>query len=201
MKAVAYLGIFVLLVYVAAAVRSSSSLNPIVALERRITSISDYKEDASAQHRLIEWRSALKSIRSNPILGNGLGFQLKFYSPMYSEEDKKEGFESRDFYIHNSYVWVATKMGIIGLALFIIIIVSIVRAGIRQSLVRTGDEKDLMIGLTACLIALCVVSFFGPMFNVDNLAPFIGFAFGAIQMERKSNFKGRSLKNENPVGS
>jgi O-antigen ligase len=189
LKAFAYLTIFVLLVYTGTAMRSASSLSPVVALERRLTSVLGYKEDVSAQHRLEEWTAAINRIQTHPIMGNGLGYQLKFYSPMYSEESKREGFASSDFYIHNSYVWIATKMGIIGLGLFTAIIFSILRTGIHQSLVLKGNEKAVMIGLTSCLVALFVVSFFGPMFNEDNLAPFVGFTFGAIQVVRRSNHR------------
>lgn len=180
------------LVFTVPAFLSGHATNLVVATGRRILSIGKMDEDVSAQHRFNEWNRAIEMIRSRPILGNGLGARVEFYSPLYSESDFKMGYWSNDFYVHNSYLWILTKMGIIGFVMFIMLIGMVMKAGIRRFRVaQNRDERAVLAGLTACLVALMVTSFFGPTFTDDSMTPFVGFAFGAIYALQRSNPPGR----------
>jgi O-antigen ligase len=169
-----------------------SLAEPLLALGSRMGSLGTFEEDASAVHRLREWRAASALIAEHPLVGNGLGSRIQFFSPMYDVVNRREGYWSNDYYIHNSYIWLAVKMGGIGLVLFLALTAALFReclGGLRRWPV--GEPRTVLAGLTACLVALMVISLFGPMFNGTSMTPFMGFLTGAIfvltrEMERRT---------------
>ena len=151
------------------------------ALTERLASIAQYKQDTSAQHRLTEWKTALAAIEAHPVIGNGFGYIITFYSPMYSSYDKQFGFVSKNIYIHNSYIWIFVKMGAIGIILFLSMVLAFIKYGLKSiKAYRSCSGHGYLLGLFASVVSLCVVSFFEPLFNVDNVSPFVGFACGAV---------------------
>ena len=156
-------------------------LTPLADLTTRIGSIGAFGRDVSAVHRLREWKAAARLIAMHPVTGNGLGARVRFYSPMYDQTTHRMGYLSNNIYIHNSYVWIVTKMGAIGAILFWGMLIAAGHHGFR--LLRTSvseEQRGLALGLMACLGALLVVALFGPQFNAPNVTPFVGFALGAL---------------------
>ncbi len=164
----------------ALAARTGASVNLIVSIADRLASIRAYREDISAQHRLSEWQAALAQIGEQPIAGNGLGTRVGFYSPMYDHKNAKVGFWSYDIYIHNGYLWLATKLGLVGLGLFLGMIVLAFRSA-AYALARDppAGDRALIFAFPAILVALAVASAFGAMFTVDTLTPLIAFGVAA----------------------
>jgi O-antigen ligase len=148
-----------------------------------VVALVDYKQDVSALHRLREWKAAVGMIEAHPVLGNGLGARVGFVSPMYSPERHRMGYWSNDVYMHNSYMWVLTKMGLVGFGLFAALILLVLRTAL-VGLARTSpsEERGVLVGLSAGLVALLVLAVFGPMLTTVNTAPFVAFAFGAIHV-------------------
>jgi O-antigen ligase len=159
----------------------------VAALGTRVWSIDDYENDVSAQHRLNEWNAALRLFGENPVAGAGLGTRVQFHSPMYSDDkEPREGYWSDDFYIHNAYVWLATKMGTAGLVIFLFLFGTALKAALtaaRSS--RNPEERALLIGITGALVSLIVLSMFGPTVFTINQAPFAAFAFAIAHILRK----------------
>jgi len=158
------------------------------ALGTRIGSIDDYDNDASAQHRLNEWDAALRLFGENPVAGAGLGTRVQFHSPMYSDDEKpRKGYWSDDFYIHNAYIWLATKMGVAGLVIFLFLFGTGLKTAITAARVSANrDERALLIGIIGALVSLIVLSMFGPTVFTINQAPFAAFAFAIAYILRKS---------------
>jgi O-antigen ligase len=169
--------------------------NPITAAKGRVISIWGYKDDVSAQHRFGEWQAALKSIESHPFLGNGLGFKILFQSPMQLGGKDKIDYSSSDYYMHNSYLWFMTKMGLIGFGLFFTSVFLILKKGAMAISLSTND-KDIAtsISLFACLVAVAVISLFGPMFNIISMTPFIMILIGGITICYRNNLTIRESK-------
>lgn len=151
------------------------------ALTTRLASIGAYRTDVSAGHRLQEWSRAWEMIQDHPILGNGLGAEIDFLSPMYNEVDPTAGYWSHDTYMHNSYLWFLTKMGVIGIVLFAALI-GLAGGEVRRQLraASSGSSYDLTVALGGALIAQLVTSVFFPMFNVDDTVPFVVLLLGGI---------------------
>ena len=160
---------------------SAGKTNLLSAVTGRFLSIADFGQDVSAQHRLREWTSALAIVRRHPLTGGGLGTRVGFYSPMYGEVQKRMGYWSTDIYMHNSYMWVMTKMGIVGLACLLALLVATVRevlAGAR--LPRGNIQASLFAGLFATLATFVIASFFGPLLNEDVSTPVVAFTLGGL---------------------
>jgi O-antigen ligase len=151
----------------------------VAALGTRIWSIDDYDNDVSAQHRFNEWNAALRLFEENPVAGAGLGTRVQFHSPMYSDDEKpREGYWSDDFYIHNAYIWIATKMGTAGLVIYLFLFGIALKAALTAARFSTNpEERGLLLGIIGALVSLIVLSMFGPTVFTINQAPFAAFAF------------------------
>jgi O-antigen ligase len=150
------------------------------AVLSRGASIRDYSSDVSAQHRLREWQAALEMIKDHPVVGNGLGARVEFESPMYSSSRLSYGYWSRDYYIHNSYIWFAVKLGVVGLLLLLGLLAVTLRQGVLG--MRRSDRVEARMA-TAILAALLVMAFFGEVLSSDNVTPLIGIVMAALVME------------------
>jgi len=147
---------------------------------RRMASLSSYESDPSAIHRLREWDAVLGMVRERPITGHGLGARIGFQSPMYNSELNHEGYWSQDIYMHNSYLWVATKLGLVALAAFLWLILGTFRRGYgpARASIHTGSGEVGALYLS--LAALVVLAVFGPMLTTDNMTPFFAFTVGVL---------------------
>jgi O-antigen ligase len=165
----------------AMSVGSVGKTNLISAVTGRFLSIADFGEDVSAQHRLREWTAALDIVRRHPITGGGLGTRVGFYSPMYGEARQRMGYWSADIYMHNSYMWVLTKMGIVGLACLLALLVATVREVLSIPRYKKRNiQTFLLAGLFSTLVVFVIASFFGPMFNEDVSTPVVAFTIGGL---------------------
>ena len=152
-----------------------------------MSSISSYESDVSALHRLEEWKASLKMIRQHPVIGNGLGSKVYFYSPLYSKDNRRLGYQSDDFYIHNSFIWVAVKTGLVGTLLFITFL-SIVCRDTLSLLLRSppGEQRSTITLLASFLAAITISSIFGPMLTSDLVSPLVAFTVGSVYAIRKT---------------
>ena len=119
----------------------------------RVQSAQPEQLDKSSEHRLILWRAGGQMILESPVLGKGFkGFpKLK---AEYTEIDILEGDP------HNTYIYIASQMGIPALILFLIIVGYSFHLG--RSLSR--NKEDLFIraigiggaSATACYAVICL---------------------------------------------
>ena len=115
------------------------------------------------------------------MIGNGLGSRVYFYSPMHLEGKKRPGYLSDDFYVHNSFIWIAVKTGAIGAILFLVFLSSIYWDSFK-SLARSppGEQRYIFSLLISIIAAITFSSIFGPMLTSDLLTPLVAFAAGSI---------------------
>jgi O-antigen ligase len=171
------------------------------ALGTRIWSIDDYDNDVSAQHRFNEWNAALRLFGENPVAGAGLGTRVQFHSPMFSDDEKpREGYWSDDFYIHNAYIWIATKMGTVGLVIYLFLFGTALKAALTAARSSTNpEERGLLIGIICALVSLIVLSMFGPTVFTINQAPFAAFVFAIAYKLSEQDAARRILHSPEPA--
>lgn len=99
--------------------------------------------------RLIEYRSSMLSIVNAPWLGHGLGFTLDVYQPSY-------GVTAHQSYIHQMYLLVWLKQGIVGLLALIGALAFGTLLGVRAAVRLTGDAAGWSAGVAACTTFLAV---------------------------------------------
>ena len=92
--------------------------DPLTAGLKRIESVGSYRNDVSSRYRFAEWSEAVHEIKRHPLFGIGLGNSISFTNPMFSPTNNHYGYAFSTFYIHNSYIWVMLKLGLVAALVF-----------------------------------------------------------------------------------
>ena len=129
--------------------------------------------------RLAVWKAGSEIIKKRPILGTGIGAEMK----VLKEHIEKGHYDSAlekgflvlsDTHYHNNYVQVTVGLGLIGLFLFLLIFYEIFKLDI--------EDKELSnlryIFLAIYSISGLVELMFGPQFPLAFFALFVGLFIG-----------------------
>ena len=149
--------------------------------DRVLTGVSDEAraQDQGIAFRALEDEYAERSVRGSPLVGLGLG-------AAYRPDVAGQPFvgEDRDYgrtYVHNFYLWVAVKMGLLGLltvALFLLRpVVAVARAAARSN----RQEDQVLVAVAAGVLGLCAVNWVSPIFNEPATAIVLGCALGVLR--------------------
>jgi O-antigen ligase len=183
LRAVPVLAVGVVVIGVVNARATHSAADPLRAAVTRLASVADFNRDVSGQHRIHEWKAAAHEIKAHPLAGIGLGNTITYWTPMYSPETHMMGGMTTTWYIHNSYVWFALKLGLAGAGAFIsLLVLQLVRARAALRTITDPRRRRLMLGALATLAALLIVSFTGPQLNEDFSTPYIASIIALIEL-------------------
>jgi hypothetical protein len=107
---------------------------------------------ASNVVRLMEYANVLKHIGEQPIFGQGLGFTIVV--PQTIGEHLKE-----QWFVHQNYLLVTLKQGLVGLALWVWLLIGFVRTGLKGRSLPNRVEQSWCTG-AAALVIYCMVDGF-----------------------------------------
>ncbi len=139
----------------------------------RIFSVSSSKIDSSNLGRLVEYVTALEAFIKNPLLGAGLGHTFDYFAPSI-------GYKST-IYCHNSYLYVLSKMGIMGFIPFLVLIIILVRVSYLSVVKNTiNSETSIVFTFAIVLILISIKSLTTWHLNVHTFSLFVGFLFGVL---------------------
>jgi|GEM_PF-1979881 O-antigen ligase len=144
------------------------------AIGMRMASIFQPTKESSANYRLIEWQNAMISIHRNPVFGIGLGGVM----PM-------EVFLSRTnlLGVHNTFLWVAVKMGIFGLFTYLFLHFAYLQRLIRLNRrLRDPFLRTVARALLCSFLAFCAAEMFAPMFAQMRTGTWLGVMMGIGMM-------------------
>lgn len=164
-------------------------LSSLVMLGERFGSFSDIGADASTQVRFAEWTAAWKAFLKQPVFGNGLGYRLQFFHPY-----KYKRFHQW-WMVHNSYLLIILKLGLLGLITFIYFVSGALRLG-RRAISRSDTPLAFCysVGFTANIIQFLTVAFTNYTFSKSVNMTYIGFILGAlVVLGRSGENTGRSF--------
>jgi hypothetical protein len=117
-------------------------------------------------YRALQADAALDTLRTHPLLGEGLGSPFQWESP--TEGHQESG------YVDNGWAYLLQKMGLLGAVAFLWLLITIFTGASRQS-----------VGLSACLVSAALVTMFSePVFFHFTTAPFLG-TFAGLLLARK----------------
>ena len=122
----------------------------------RMSTITNVEADrtGSAQERIADMIVAAKTIAANPIIGAGMGMN------MLVMREARGGWLG----VHNVYLEHALDLGLIGLALFLVLLWSCIRAIAHvQQNAQSPDLYFLAQGLQISLIAYAIAAMFHPV--------------------------------------
>lgn len=101
----------------------------------RLTNVEGYKED----DRLEIWKYAMQAYEENPVWGSGLGASIH-----YAQEAKK-------YDTHNNYIDILGDSGIVGVSLFILLCLQILKA-------PKGERLHMLSYFVACMLPMAFVN-------------------------------------------
>lgn len=115
---------------------------------------ADYlARDASVSLRLVIWRTTAEMYLAHPWLGTGLGTWGDIY-PAY-----RQGVDNSTagYYTHNDYLQIAQEGGVIGIALFLLVLLAL--AGLLRRAIESGktqpgctENVGLMLAVSAAVL-------------------------------------------------
>jgi len=131
----------------------------IGAVEERLFSVEEEGgKGTSVGYRLNENKQALRAIAHNPVLGVGIGGEYKKYSGTHGREVHEGEFT----YIHNSYLGLAVKLGLLAIIVPFWIYRNLWRVWVRHRPVLYGKVEGLRLNLAAAISTMS-------MFMVNTL--------------------------------
>ena len=130
------------------------NLNTDKNLVERIESIQNFENDQSSSQRLRYYKHGVNHILSNPIIGTGLG-NWKIESIKYDNKNIIQYIVP--YNLHNDFLELGTELGIIGMVLYMLIFILIIRFLII-SIRKTNNEKRklLFFSILFCFAAYLV---------------------------------------------
>ena len=150
------------------------------AFVARATSVGkEIEYGSSAAWRYYEAAQVMPQIAANPLLGLGLG-------AAYRAPAGSDALPEQVRYIHDGYLYLASKMGIPALALMLWCL-GVVLAFSWQG-ARTGHDarlRSVHAAVCACVIGLLLASITEPHLMRDSSLAFVGIAAGLVVAMRR----------------
>jgi len=144
----------------------------------RATAVVSAKQlDISTLQRITELERAIEIFRGSPVLGEGLGLVYRFYAIGVGERSQ--------LWLHNSYLYVLSKMGAAGLLSFLMLLGSAVLIPIRHlKQLPLGTGMGLLMAFSGMLFVLMVKSLTTWHLNTLTNSLFVGVILGVIASAR-----------------
>ena len=163
--------------------------NYTLAVYARITSLLAGNKiiySDTLNHRYIENKYALKEIKKHPIFGIGIGNN---YRPLLSGFDDKLAY-----YIHNGYLFILLKVGIVGFICFICFYVGfIIRCFLYWKRIEDTFYKSIIVGFMLSGSGILLINIIKPSFmewnNILLSATIIGISETIIRINSEKIIK------------
>ena len=166
------------------AVIGTASPNTLGSARERLLSVGRYQSDDSLRYRTTESRLVLERIRERPLTGSGLAASIYWGQPWLQVPP------SVQTHVHNGYLWIAWKLGIVGALL----LVGGLAAALLAPAPRTSDPLlgSLRTGAKAALFALLLTSVTFPSFTSLSASCVVGLlaALAWLPLPERSRWPG-----------
>lgn len=139
----------------------------------RALSLFDLSEDSSASWRQELWYDAKNLWEKNPLWGIGFGRTI-----LIDNADWQNFEEVRN--IHNSPLAITVQMGLLGISVFGILILSIILAS-AKNIFKDEDLRPYYIGLVASLIAFIASSLWQPYLETNLMGLWFWLLLGLMR--------------------
>ena len=118
-------------------------------------------EDSTSVHRLELWEYGLEVVRDHPLLGIGYNNWIEY---CYFVNEGGFGDTGRCHEAHNTFIEAASELGIIGFAIFVIMVVYILKMNARSCVYAKQAKNKFLLytayGLNGGTVGLVVSAFF-----------------------------------------
>jgi hypothetical protein len=128
-------------------------------------------EKKQIKNRYVEMQAALNMISANTLLGVGLGNYQNNIGVSFNDLPKINTAEPNQ---NNTYLIIASTMGIFGLAVLIWILSQSFNLALRKYTEKEGVENScLFLGIAGAMVAIFVEGFFSMIFFSSLLVPLV----------------------------
>ena len=151
----------------------------------RLTSITSVKVSYEARSNLIrlsEYAAAVDRIRESPWIGHGIGYSFPVEQPFSNET-------ADQWWVHQNFLFIWLKQGLVGLALFLWTIGSAVILGVREARRHTDAwESAWFASMAAATVFLAVLSLSNFPFAVVNETFLLALLWGGAMAMARGGF-------------
>ena len=148
--------------------------------------IADLKEDltqAGINNNLLEpramrWECGWELVKQSPVYGHGSGSEIALLKEVYYERKLYNSYLN-ELNVHNQYLSMLIKMGIPGLLIFLLMLLS----GFGMAF----KTKDILFG--SFLIIISIVSFSENILDANKGIFFFAFFFGLFYIDNKKKME------------
>ncbi len=168
------------------AVSAHGVANPLAAGLKRFQSVGALHGDVSSRYRFAEWSEAARQIEHHPLAGIGLGNSITFTNPMFSSDYNAYGYTFSTYYIHNSYIWFALKLGLLAALVFVVLLGRVcwlAYRGYRDAF--DPRARMVLLATLGSLVAVLILSLTGPHLTVDNATPVVVGLVACVEIARR----------------
>ena len=167
---------------------------PLVMRIESVFELDETLNSYSAQTRYMQTYAASDSIRTNPLLGVGLGNAYRGLTP----QEANTRYTRFTRFIENSYLYLTTKMGLPALVIFGAFILSVVLSGWRI-FQRAADPllRGLSLACLVSVIGLVAWAFNHPLFMLPEYTIMVGVIVGIS--ETVGLIERGNVSNESPL--
>ncbi|MBE3066644.1 MAG: O-antigen ligase family protein [Chloroflexi bacterium] len=135
---------------------------------------SESLESQSVLGREIEQQYAWVAIQRAPLFGIALD---EFYRPPVPEM-----LDNLRWYIHNSYIWIWTYFGLVGLASFLFVLAAaILRSFLNWQRIRDPFLQTVVLGFAFSLVTLMSANIVAPKFYDFAAVPVVALMLGLME--------------------
>lgn len=161
-------------------------MNLIQATQVRFGSLITPGSEDPMGVRMLEVQSIISQVLTrNPLLGNGLGGEYYGFTPV-GEELK---WELKHF-VHNNYFDFLIRTGILGLAVFLLLVVKYLRDGIRFYLrSKSGFYSGVLLGNIGIFVGSSIIALSTSMFYSPFLFVIMGMTYCVAYLEEKTRLR------------
>ena len=106
---------------------------------------------ASNMERLLEYAASFRLIREQPLIGHGMGLELRIRDPFFH-------VVTRQAYVHQTYLWLWLKQGLVGLVLFLALLVQAIRTGLKGARSDDPEQAAWCLGAAGATVYMSVVN-------------------------------------------
>ncbi|MCH3923541.1 MAG: O-antigen ligase family protein [Bacteroidales bacterium] len=117
-------------------------------------------EEGNSKGRLLIWKNTIKTIKQKPIIGHGIGNHK--LAIMKVEAQQKKDFVVSD-HAHNDYLEIASELGIVGLAIYLLFYFSLIITAISLCMDKKLKEHYRLVSLSGLLLLITYMN--DAMFN------------------------------------
>lgn len=148
----------------------------LTKIEARVLTLGQGASDNSVRYRVVETQHLLQKVKSQPLLGWGLG------DTMYWGQPWEEVPPRANWFAHNGYLWIIWKVGVLQAALLFALLAWAVASPAPPE--QDPAMRSFRVAAQGGLLVLLLSSMTFPSFNSDTITAVMGVLVAVCFMPR-----------------